>query len=61
MTRTIATNKITIFLPTGELEIALNTSLSCRTKPKWTTFAFDAGPLFFVVGSVTVLSALSRD
>src|SRR5258707_15310636 len=60
MTATISTDKITIFLPTGELEIAWIIKDSCRRKPNWTVLASDAVRAFFVAGSVTWLGTPSR-
>src|SRR5260370_34715575 len=59
MTATISTDKITIFLPTGELEIAWIIKDSCRRKPNWTVLASDAVRVLFVTGSVTWLSTPS--
>src|ERR1700691_4977197 len=58
MTRTIATNKIMIFLPTGELEIARIIRDSCRRKPNWTVLASDAVRVLLVTGSVTCSAPL---
>src|SRR6202789_1931624 len=58
MTKTIATIKITIFLPTGELEIARIIRDSCRKKPNWTVLASAAVRVLLVTGSVTCSAPL---
>ena len=53
MTSTMTVNRIAIFLPTGELDIARTISVSWRRKPSCTNLASDAVSGFFVAGSVT--------
>src|ERR1700722_8352697 len=58
MTKTISTIKITIFLPTGELEIARIIRDSCRKKPNCFALASDAVRVLLVTGSVTCSAPL---
>src|SRR3984957_11636649 len=58
MTKTISTIKITIFLPTGELEIARIIRDSCLKKPNCFALASDAVRVLLVTGSVTCSAPL---
>src|ERR1700722_19375866 len=58
MTTTSSISRITIFLLTGELEIARIIRDNCRRKPRWTVLASAAVRVVFVAGSVTCSAPL---